>query len=116
MDADRRRSPRILIDPPLRARVRGRATEVTIAEVSFGGFRVESPVGFEHNTQYEFLVLPPVGHEVVQLDAIAVHCRRLSNGSGPLFETGFAFADPTRSALLIQALLDSVMAVLDTKG
>jgi hypothetical protein len=114
MGAERRRSPRILIDPPIRARVVGLDTEISIAEVSFGGFRVESPVAFEQNAEYEFLVLPRVGHEVMRIDATAVHCRVLSSEPIVLFETGFAFTEGARSWLGIEALIGSALSVLET--
>jgi hypothetical protein len=114
MGAERRRSPRILIDPPIRARIVGLEAEVSIAEVSFGGFRIESPIAFEQNAEYEFLVLPRVGYEVMRIDAIAVHCRVLARDPVVLFDTGFAFSEGSRSWLGIEALIGSVLSVLET--
>jgi hypothetical protein len=82
--------------------------EVTIDEVSFGGFRVKSAMPFELNADYEFLVFPHAGKQVRRVAATAVHCRAMSNDSVPLFETGFAFTEVFRSTAGIEALVGSV--------
>ena len=113
MGSERRRSPRILIDPPMRARVMGLETEVSIAEVSFGGFRVHSPVAFEPNSEHEFLVSPGRGCEFVRLDATVIHCRVLSTGPVVLFETGFAFTESCGSLLGVEALISGALSSLE---
>jgi hypothetical protein len=107
MGAERRRSPRIVIEP-IRARVTGLKTEVTIDEVSFGGFRVKSGVPLELNAEYEFLVLPRAGNVVRRVAATAVRCRTISTDPATLFEIGFEFTDAFRSAAGIEALIGSV--------
>jgi hypothetical protein len=114
MGSERRRTPRIVLDPPIRACVIGLDIAVSIAEVSFGGFRVESPVAFEHQTEYQFLVLPQAGDKAIRFDATAVHSRVLSSDPVVRFETGFAFADGSQSWLGIEALTGSVLCVLET--
>ena len=109
MGSERRRSPRILIEP-VRARVIGLDTEVTIDEVSFGGFRVKSHVAFELDVDYEFLVLPRTGHEARRVDATARHCRVISTDPSMLFETGFAFAAGFQPTAGIEALIGSTRA------
>jgi hypothetical protein len=116
MSSERRQSPRIIVNPPIRARVMGLNTDVSIAEVSFGGFRVESPIAFERNAAYELLVMSPVGDEVMRVEATVVHCRVHSTDRVTLFDTGFAFTDGSQSWLGIEALIGSVLSVLDTPG
>jgi len=113
MGSERRRSPRILIDP-IRARVTGREAEVAIDEVGFGGFRVKSRAAFELNAEYEFLVSPRTGRESRRVKATAIHCRAISTDPDTLFETGFAFAESFRSTAGIEAILGSVRPAPDT--
>ena len=113
MGSERRRSPRILIDP-IRARVSGLAADVTIDEVGFGGFRVKSATAFELHAEYEFVVSPRTGRESRRVKATAIHCRALSTDPESLFETGFAFAESVRSTAGIEAILGGVRPAPDT--
>jgi hypothetical protein len=114
MGAERRESPRVIVDPPLRARVVGPDADVSIVDVSFGGFRVHSGIAFEQGAELEFLVFPRSGGEVMHIDATATHCRVLSTEPTVLFETGFAFADSAWTTVGFQALIDSVLCGLET--
>jgi hypothetical protein len=104
----------VIVDPPLRARVIGPDADVSIVDVSFGGFRVHSAVAFEQGAEFEFLVFPRTGSEVMRIDATATHCRVLSTEPTVLFETGFAFADGAWTTVGFQSLIDSVLSVLHT--
>ena len=110
MSADRRRSPRILIEPPMRARVVELDADVAVVEMGFGGFRIQSEVEFEDDAEYEFFVVPRVGCEDMRIVATAVHCRMLLREPVVLFETGFAFVKDARSEDGVEALIGSVMS------
>jgi hypothetical protein len=110
MNADRRRSPRIPIEPPMQARVVELDADVAVVEMGFGGFRVRSAVEFEDDAEYEFFVVPRVGCEGLRICATAVHCRMLLREPVVLFETGFAFVKDARSEDGVEALIGSVMS------
>ena len=110
MSANRRRSPRIPIDPPIRARVVELNADVAIVDLGLGGFRTQSAVAFEDEAEYEFCVVPPGGSEVMRICATAVHCRMLLREPVALFETGFAFVKDGRSEDGVEALVGSVMS------
>lgn len=113
MGAERRRSPRILIEPPMRARVVEFDADVAVVEMGFGGFRIQSEVEFEDDAEYEFFVVPRVGCEVMRIFATAVHCRMLLREPVVLFETGFAFVKDARSEDGVEALIGSLMSGVD---
>jgi hypothetical protein len=94
----------------MRARVVELDAEVAVVDIGFGGFRVESHIAFEDDAEYEFLVAPRVGDEVMRIVAAAVHCRLLSREPAARFETGFAFVKDARSEPGVETLIESVMS------
>jgi hypothetical protein len=111
---DRRQSPRVVAEPPLPTHVVGLDANLTITELSFGGFRVEGPVAFVDDADYEFLVSAPDGAGVVRLSAKAVHCRVRRRAPSPVFETGFVVSEVAghRAGPGVTALIESLTSVL----
>jgi hypothetical protein len=114
MQVERRRSPRIIVEPSLRARIVGLEGEAALVELSFDGFRLESPIAFVDQADYEFLIAPHEGAPLVRIRALACHCHVLSAEPRLMFETGFAFADRQdfETQLGVEALIESLTSVL----
>jgi hypothetical protein len=111
---DRRRFPRVVAEPPLATHVVGLNADLTIIELSFGGFRVEGPIAFVDDADYDFLVTSPDGIGVVRISAKAVHCRMRRRAPKPVFETGFVASEVAghRAGPGVAALIESLTAVL----
>jgi len=114
VETDRRRSPRVVAEPPLATHVVGLDADLTITEVSLGGFRVEGPIAFVDDADYDFLVAAPEGTGVVRISAKAVHCRMRRRAPSPMFETGFVASEIAghRAGPGVAALIDSLTCVL----
>lgn len=114
MNAERRRSPRIVVDPSMRVEIVGLALEGALVEMSFDGFRLESPVAFVDDADYEFLVAPHAGLPPVPIRATAVYGRVLATEPGLMFETGFAFSDRQdfQTQIGVESLLENLTSVL----
>jgi hypothetical protein len=114
MHVERRRSPRIIVEPSMRAKIVGLEGEAAMVELSFDGFRLESPVAFVDQAVYEFLIAPHAGGALVRVRATACHCHVLSAEPRLMFETGFAFADRQdfETQLGVETLIESLTSVL----
>jgi hypothetical protein len=98
----------------MRAQIVGLDGEAAVVEFSFDGFRLESPVAFVDQTEYEFLIAPQAGGPLVRIRAMACHGHVLSAEPRLMFETGFAFTDRQDFATQIgvEALIESLTSVL----
>jgi hypothetical protein len=114
VQSDRRLSPRVVAEPPLATHVVGLDADLTITELSFGGFRVEGPIAFVDDADYDFLVEASDGAGVVRISAKAVHCRMRRRAPSPMFETGFVASEIAghRAGPAVAALIESLTSVL----
>jgi hypothetical protein len=113
--SERRRFPRIAVRSPLRAATDRPAEDVTVRDVSEGGFLVETASPFPIDAVHAFRVRRPDGTFVTMLVARCVHCRRHPDPvAPPIYLAGFAFVDPTgdTAQARIHALIDHVTSVV----
>jgi hypothetical protein len=112
---ERRRWPRIPVRARVPASADGFAEEVTVRDVSEGGFLVETLSPFAVGAEHAFRVKRSSGALVTMLIARCVHCRRNADPLAPeIYLAGFAFVDPTGEAARarIHALIDHVTSVV----
>ena len=114
VQSDRLHSHRIVAQPPLTTHVVGLDADLTITELTFDGFRVEGPIAFVDDADYDFLVAAPDGAGVVRISAKAVHCRMRRRTPSPMFETGFVASEIAghRAGPAVAALIESLTSVL----
>lgn len=114
VQSDRRSPSRVVAEPPLATHVVGLNADLTITELTYGGFRVEGPVAFVDDADYDFLVSAPDGAGVVRISAKAVHCRMRRRTPSPMFETGFVASEIAghRAGPAVAALIESLTSVL----
>jgi hypothetical protein len=111
---ERRQSPRLVIDHPLKARAIGVDAELTIVDVSYGGFRVESPVAFAPNSVHVFDVETNHGSRVAALHAKLIYCRPKPSGPDASWECGFAFNHSDRATDAgVHIIMEDVTTVLE---
>jgi hypothetical protein len=92
---DRRQSQRRPVERPRETRMTVRSQEVTLRDLSLGGFLIESPEAFEVNALHQFRVADGEGDWTAVLTARSAHCRRIHRTDGSsYFLTGFAFFFP----------------------
>jgi PilZ domain-containing protein len=114
VSTDRRRSPRVVPERPLQARADGVDADLTVLEVSFGGFRVEGPIPFGPEATHRFQIVPVTGGAAIEFQAKAVYCHSRGAEAAKAYETGFAFLEirlPATQAS-VHALMDALTAVL----
>jgi hypothetical protein len=116
MGADRRQSPRVAAARPLEARLVDEGLAVSIIDMSFGGFLIESPVPITAGTTHICRVTLDVGDVALDIPVRCVHSRR-RDGSTPLvYECGFAISDPHQPTIdqhihTLMAHLTSVLQI-----
>jgi hypothetical protein len=110
MSTDRRESPRVTPERPLHARAEGVDADLTLLDVSLGGFLIEGPVAFSRGASHRFRISAPTGGRVIELRAQAVRCRLRSARPIPIYQTGFAFLNHRHpsSVARVQALIESL--------
>lgn len=114
MPSDRRQTPRIVVEPSLRARVVGLDADFSLVEMSFDGFRLEGPVAFVDGADYEILVSPANGSAVVRIEAVATFCHVLATTPRLMFDTGFRVSDiHAHAQKSLQALIEGLSSVLE---
>jgi hypothetical protein len=108
---DRRRSPRIVPERPLHARVEGLDGDFVVLDVSFGGLRLAGATEFRLAATYRVRITAPDGR-VIELLAKAVACHQ-SVKTATTYETGFAFLHLRQPASQpgVQNLLDQLTGV-----
>jgi hypothetical protein len=112
--ADRRQHPRV----PARGRVDTRITDaaqaqdVTIVDLSRGGFLLESTEPFTVGTIHQFRIALRDGRWMTMLTARSLHGRPQSDGRHHL--TGFAFVEPLgdEARERVHALVENVTSVV----
>jgi hypothetical protein len=107
---ERRRHPRRPVGSHVNARVEPAAQSVTLRDISFGGFLLESPEPFHVDAIHQFRIATPQGWETV-VTARSVHCRQ---ADATRFLTGFTFVDPVgpEAEQRIHQLIDKVSSVV----
>ncbi len=114
MSVDRRQSPRLVIDHPLKARAAGVDADLSMVDVSFGGFRLESPIQFGAGATHIFDVETNHGGRVVQLRAKSIYCRPKPAGPDAGYECGFAFIySDLATDLGVHIIMEDVTTVLE---
>jgi PilZ domain len=86
---ERRKSPRIVPEQPLYARVEGMDGEFAVLDLSVGGLRLAGPIEFRLAATYRIRIATPPDGRVIELVAKAVSCRP-SIKSLSTYESGFA--------------------------
>ena len=77
----RRESPRLEVEAVLNSRLASGNLRLTLVDLGFGGFAVESPIGFEIGTQHVFRFSTNTD-VTVTLRADAVYCRSTGTHDG----------------------------------
>lgn len=103
----RRRYPRLDVLGRIQGQVLALDARLTLRELSLGGFSADSSRPFAPCLQHTFRFSTGEGL-VVELDAVAVHCRisSVSPDSGLRYIAGFEWADAETSREQVQHLVD----------
>jgi hypothetical protein len=72
----------------------GGAEDVTIVDLSTGGFLLETSQPFPVDSVHQFRVALPDGRWSTELTAVAVHAKERPINDSVRYLTGFAFLDP----------------------
>jgi hypothetical protein len=108
----RRSDPRIEVLGHLNGTLVSRNVLLNVANMSAGGFAVDSPVPFPAGTIHRFRFTTPLG-EIVVIDASVMHCRRTHVREGAnRYMAGFEFVHDSDSDAKIAQLLDAATSVV----
>lgn len=110
---DRRTHRRVDARQRLRVQILRLDVEVTLVDVSFGGFQVDAPVAFGHDATYDVWLTTLDGAQSAIMRAKAIYCHRVPSEDTASYRTGFAFLelrDP-ETQKRIQALMADVVDV-----
>lgn len=110
---ERRHSPRLQILEDLHGRIVPLGLDITIRDISMGGFSVESPVQFPVGAVHRFRFNLD-NERLLTVVARVVHSRPIVTDRGPAHRTGLQFITSTAEfRQAVEVLLDRMTSVLE---
>jgi hypothetical protein len=113
---DRRHSPRVDMEEPLRARIVSLGIDCLVLDASEGGMLVETDRPFALGEEHEFLVITDDLKNAAVFTARAVYShRRSASTTNPTYASGFGFLSPDDPGVrqTVLALIDNAGGVVD---
>ena len=104
--AERRRTPRLTLEPPLHGEVLGTNATIEIADISARGLGVQSKTPFWPDSQHVLRVTAGTDANVDLLCRV-IHCRRaVTDGGAPCYAVGWAFLPSQSTDEAVTRLMD----------